>query len=132
MRGIRSSIPRALNAGARIECVDNTGAKSVEIISVKKYRGVKNRYPKAGIGDVCVVSVKKGTPEMRKQILFAVIIRQKKEFRRPDGLRVSFEDNATVLVDEAGMPKGTEIKGPIAREVAERYPKIGTIATTII
>ncbi|MCD5425536.1 MAG: 50S ribosomal protein L14 [Methanosarcinaceae archaeon] len=132
MRGIRSSIPRALNAGARIECVDNTGAKSVEIISVKKYRGVKNRYPKAGIGDVCVVSVKKGTPEMRKQILFAVIIRQKKEFRRPDGLRVSFEDNATVLVDEAGMPKGTEIKGPIAREVAERYPKIGTIATTIV
>ena len=132
MRGIRSSIPRALNAGARIECVDNTGAKSVEIISVKKYRGVKNRYPKAGIGDVCVVSVKKGTPEMRKQILFAVIIRQKKEFRRPDGLRVSFEDNATILTDEAGMPKGTEIKGPIAREVAERYPKIGTIATTII
>lgn len=61
MKGIRSNIPRALNAGAQIACVDNTGgAKVVEIISVKKYRGVKNRMPCAGIGgDMCVVSVKK-------------------------------------------------------------------------
>ena len=58
MKGIRSNIPRALNAGAQIACVDNTGAKVVEIISVKKYRGVKNRMPCAGIGDMCVVSVK--------------------------------------------------------------------------
>ncbi|MBP2029227.1 large subunit ribosomal protein L14 [Methanohalophilus levihalophilus] len=132
MKGIRSTIPRALNAGAKIECVDNTGARTVEIISVKKYRGVKNRQPRAGIGDMCVVSVKKGTPEMRKQILHAVIVRQKKEFRRPDGLRVSFEDNAVVLTDTDGIPKGTDIKGPIAREVAERYPKIGTTASIIV
>ncbi len=132
MRGIRSSIPRALNAGAKIECVDNTGARTVEIISVKKYRGVKNRQPRAGIGDMCVVSVKKGTPEMRKQILHAVIVRQKKELRRPDGLRVSFEDNAVVLTDTDGIPKGTDIKGPVAREVAERYPKIGTTASIIV
>lgn len=132
MRGIRSTIPRALNAGAKIECVDNTGARTVEIISVKKYRGVKNRQPRAGIGDMCVVSVKKGTPEMRKQILHAVIVRQKKEFRRPDGLRVSFEDNAVVITDTDGIPKGTDIKGPIAREVAERYPKIGTTASIIV
>ncbi|UGV40945.1 50S ribosomal protein L14 [Methanococcoides orientis] len=132
MRGIRSTIPRALNAGAKIECVDNTGARTVEIISVKKYRGVKNRMPKAGIGDMCVVSVKKGTPEMRKQIIYAVVVRQKKEFRRPDGLRVSFEDNAVVIVDDKGIPKGTDIKGPVAREAAERFPKIGTTASMIV
>jgi large subunit ribosomal protein L14 len=81
---------------------------------------------------MCVVSVKKGTPEMRKQIMYAVIVRQKKEIRRPDGLRVSFEDNAVVIVDEDGLPKGTDLKGPIAREVAERYPKIGTTASIIV
>jgi large subunit ribosomal protein L14 len=132
MRGIRSSIPRALNAGAKVPCVDNTGAKVVEIISVKKYRGVKNRMPRAGIGDMCVVSVKKGTPEMRRQILLAVVIRQKQEFCRPDGLHVSFEDNAMVITDESGIPKGTDIKGPVAREAAERFPKIGTTASIIV
>jgi large subunit ribosomal protein L14 len=132
MRGIRSTIPRALNAGAKINCVDNTGARTVEIISVKKYRGVKNRQPRAGVGDMCVVSVKKGTPEMRRQILHAVVIRQKKEIRRPDGLRVSFEDNAVVITDTDGVPKGTDIKGPVSREVAERYPKIGTTASIIV
>lgn len=131
MRGIRSTIPRALNKGSRIECVDNTGARVVEIIAVKGYRGVKNRYPKAGIGDMCVVSVKKGTPEMRKQILLAVIVRQKQEYRRPDGLRVAFEDNAIVIVDKDGVPKGTDFKGPVAREAAERYPKIGTTASIV-
>jgi large subunit ribosomal protein L14 len=96
------------------------------------YRGVKNRYPKAGIGDMLVVPVKKGTPEMRKQIMRAVVIRQKKEYRRPDGMRVSFEDNAVVITDDDGIPKGTEIKGPIAREVAERYPKIASAATIVV
>jgi large subunit ribosomal protein L14 len=81
---------------------------------------------------MCVVSVKKGTPEMRKQILLAVIIRQKQELRRPDGLRVSFEDNAVVIVDADGIPKGTDIKGPVAREAAERFPKIGTTASTVV
>jgi large subunit ribosomal protein L14 len=132
MIGIKASIPRSLNAGARMDCVDNTGARQVEIISVKQYRGVKNRMPKAGIGDMCVVSVKKGTPEMRKQVLKAVVVRQKKEFRRPDGLRVSFEDNAVVITDDSGVPKGTEIKGPVAREAAERFSKIASAASIIV
>lgn len=132
MKGMKASIPRALNAGAQINCVDNTGARVVEIISVIKYRGVKNRMPKAGIGDMCVVSVKKGTPEMRKQIMRAVVIRQKKEFRRPNGLRVSFEDNAVVITDDDGNPKGSEIKGPVAREVAERFSKIASAASMIV
>jgi large subunit ribosomal protein L14 len=69
---------------------------------------------------------------MRKKMEKAVVIRQKKEFRRPDGLRVSFEDNAMVIVNENNEPKGTEIKGPVAREVAERFPKIGSMATIIV
>ena len=132
MRGMKAKIPRAVNSAARMECADNTGARVVEIISVLKYRGVKNRHPRAGIGDTVIVSVKKGTPEMRKQIFKAVIIRQRKEFRRPDGLRVSFEDNACVIVDDEGVPKGTVIKGPVAREAAERYSKIASAASIIV
>src|SRR5660398_53122 len=118
MRGMKAKIPRALNTASRIECADNTG--------------VRNRYPRGGIGDTLIVSVKKGTPETRKQIFKAVIIRQKKEFRRPDGMRVSFEDNAVVIVDDEGVPKGTEIKGPVAREAAERYSKISSAASIIV
>jgi large subunit ribosomal protein L14 len=132
MRGMKAKIPRALNTASRMECADNTGARIVEVISVLKYRGVRNRYPRGGIGDTLIVSVKKGTPETRKQIFKAVIIRQKKEFRRPDGLRVSFEDNAVVIVDDEGVPKGTEIKGPVAREAAERYSKISSAASIIV
>jgi len=132
MRGHKAKIPRAINTGAYLDCVDNTGARTLFVIAVTKYRGAKNRMPCAGIGDTVVVSVKKGTPEMRKQMFKAVIIRQKKEFRRPDGLRVSFEDNAAVIVDDEGVPKGTEVKGPVAREVAERYGKIASAASMIV
>jgi large subunit ribosomal protein L14 len=79
-----------------------------------------------------IVSVKKGTPEMRKQIFTAVVVRQKKEYRRPDGLRVKFEDNAAVITDVDGVPKGTEVKGPVAREVAERFGKIASAAAMIV
>ena len=132
MKGMKAKIPRAINAAARLDCVDNTGARVVEVISVLKYRGVKNRYPRGGIGDILIVSVKKGSPDMRKQLMRAVIVRQKKEFRRPDGLRVSFEDNACVIVDDEGIPKGTEIKGPVAREAAERFTKIASAASIIV
>jgi large subunit ribosomal protein L14 len=88
--------------------------------------------PPAGIGDIFIGCVKKSTRERRKEVVRCVVIRQKKEFRRPNGLRVSFEDNACVLVDENNDPKGTEIKGPVAREVAERFAKIGSTATTIV
>jgi large subunit ribosomal protein L14 len=132
MKGLTSKIPRVLPVGAFLECADNTGARVLQIISVRGYKGVKRRYPAAGIGDLVVVSVKKGSPEMRRQIVHAVIIRQKKEFRRPSGMRVKFEDNAAIITDEKGDPKGTEIKGPIAHEVVERYAKISTIAGMIV
>ncbi|MHC1593430.1 MAG: 50S ribosomal protein L14 [Methermicoccaceae archaeon] len=132
MHGHKCTITRALNAGALLTCADNTGAKILQVISVIRYRGVKNRIPRAGIGDMCIVSVKKGAPEMRKQILKAVVIRQKRPYRRPDGLMVYFEDNAAVITDEFGVPKGTEVKGPVAKEVAERYGKIASAATIIV
>jgi len=132
MKGIRASIPRCLPTGARLVCADNTGARELEIIAVKGYKGVRRRYPAAGVGDIVVVSVKKGTPEIRKQVHYAVIVRQRKEYRRPDGTRIKFEDNAAVITDANGNPKGTEIRGAVAREAAERFSKIGSLASAII
>jgi large subunit ribosomal protein L14 len=132
MKSITSSISRGIPKGAKLICADNTGARELNLISVAGYHGTINRLPTAGIGDKITVSVRKGSPEMRRQILQAVIIRQKQPFRRPSGLRVKFEDNAAVLIDEMGEPRGTEIKGPIAREVAERFGGIASTGTTII
>jgi len=132
MKALRASITPGLNTKTRLECADNTGARILEIIAVKGYRGRKNRMPRAGIGDIVICSVKKGTPEMRKQIVHAVIIRQRQDYRRPSGIRIRFEDNAAVITDEKGEIKGTEIKGPVAREAAERFSKISSAATTIV
>ncbi|HIP62704.1 MAG TPA: 50S ribosomal protein L14 [Archaeoglobus profundus] len=132
MKAIKAVVPRCLPTGARLVCADNTGARELEIIAVKGYKGVRRRYPAAGVGDMVVVTVKKGTPDIRKQVHYAVIIRQRKEYRRPDGTRVKFEDNAAVITDEEGNPKGSEIRGPVAREAAERFPKIGSIASIIV
>ena len=132
MRGLTSKIPRALQTGSKMVCADNTGARVVQIVSVFGYHGVKNRQPKMGLRDLATVTVKKGTPDMKRKLVRAVVVRQKKEFRRPNGLRVSFEENAMILLNENGDPRGTDIKGPVAREVAERFPKVGSMATIII
>ena len=132
MRAKKARIPRALPTGARLVCTDNTGARELEIIAVRGYKGVRRRYPSAGVGDIVVVSVKKGSPDIRKQVHYAVIVRQRKEYRRPDGTRVRFDDNAAVITDPNGNPKGSEIRGPVAREAAERFSKIGSIATIIV
>ncbi len=132
MKARKAKVPRCLPTGARLVCADNTGARELEIIAVKGYKGVRRRYPAAGVGDIVVVSVKKGSPDIRKQVHYAVIIRQRKEYRRPDGTRVKFEDNAAVITDPNGNPKGSEIRGPVAREAAERFSKIGSIATIIV
>ena len=132
MKGVSARITKPLNVGAYIKCADNTGAKTLKIIAVFGYKGRRRRMPKAGVGDMIKVSVVEGDVKMRGQVLNAVIIRQKKEYRRRNGIRIKFEDNAVVLVDENGLPKGTEIKGPIAKEVGERWPKIAGIASAII
>ena len=132
MKGLAGNQTRGLLIGSKISCVDNTGAKIVEIIQVLRYHGTKRRVPSAGIGDIVIVSVKKGTPELRKQLFPAVIVRQRRPFRRPDGTMVSFEDNAVVLTTKTGETKGSSIKGPVAKEAAERFSRIAATASTIV
>lgn len=98
-----------------------------------RHKTVKGRSPTAAVADLIMASVKKGKPEMRKQVVFAVVVRQKKEWRRPDGTRIQFEDNAAVLCkDKEGNPKGTIIKGAIPKEVAERWPALAKLASIIV
>ena len=132
MKGIAGRQTRGLPKGAYLSCIDNTGARVVQIVDVPKYHGTLRRYPSAGIGDLLVVSVKKGTPEMRKQLVYAVIVRQKRPFRRSDGVMVQFEDNAVVITTPTGETKGTDIKGLVAREAAERWPRIAATASIIV
>jgi len=132
MEALKADVTQGLAKGSLLTCADNTGAREVKVISVAGYSGTKSRHPKAGIGDKVTVSVTKGTPEMRRQVLEAVVVRQRKPIRRPDGTRVKFEDNAAVIIDDVEEPRGTEIKGPIAREVAERFGSIASTATMIV
>ena len=132
MKAITSSVSKSLPIGARLKCVDNTGAREVEIISVKGFKGVRRRLATAGVGDMVVVSVKKGTADMRREVTTAVILRQKKEYRRADGLRVKFEDNAAVIITEDGVLKGSEIREPVAKEAADLWPAIGSAASIIV
>lgn len=132
MKAITSNVTRVLPIGARLQCIDNTGAREVEIVSVKGYKGVRRRLAIAGVGDMIIVSVKKGSVDMRKEVMTAVVVRQKKEYRRADGLRVKFEDNAAVIISPEGTLKGSEIRGPVAKEAAERWPSIGSAASTIV
>lgn len=130
-KSISTRVTKALPVGARLNCADNTGAKELEIVSVRSYKGRKRRYAKGGVSDLVVASVKKGKPEIRKEVVLAVIVRQRKPYTRYDGSRVRFEDNAAVLVEDDGSPRGTEIKGAIAREVVERWTKVGSIASIV-
>jgi large subunit ribosomal protein L14 len=132
MEALKADVTQGLEKGSLITCADNTGARELKVISTHGYSGTINRHPKAGIGDKITVSVTKGTPEMRRQVLEAVVIRQRQTIRRPDGTRVQFEDNAAVVIDDNEEPRGTEIKGPIAREVAERFGSIASTATMIV
>ena len=132
MKGVSARVRKALEVGSYVNCADNTGAKKLQIISVVGYKGVRRRRGKAGVGDVVKCTVKEGDVKMRHKVVTAVIIRQKAEYRRPNGLRVKFEDNAAVIVDDRFEPKGTEIKGPVAKEAVERFSSIGKIAGLVV
>ena len=132
MKDIKSKVTKTLTTGSYLICNDNSGAKVLMIIGVVGYRGRRGRYPRAGVGDMVICSVKKGDPKLKGTVVKAVIVRQKKEYRRPNGIRISFEDNAAVLVNDEGLPIGTEVKGVIAREAAERFPKIAAISPGVM
>lgn len=133
MQPVKARVTRALPVGSRIETCDNSGAKLLKIFTVYNHKTVKGRRSAAGVGHLVMASVVRGRPEMRKQVVFAVIVRQKKEYRRANGMRIKFEDNAAVVLkDEKGNPKGTMFKGPIAKEACDRWPGIAKIARLIV
>lgn len=132
MKAINASVCRVLTKKSRLFCTDNSGAKEVELIAVLHHKSRKRMGPMAGIADMIVVVVKKGKPEIRKKVEKAVIVRMRKEWRRANGMRVCFEDNAAVLVDDKGLPKASEVKGVVAKEVGERWPKIAGIASAVV
>ncbi|MEK0320032.1 MAG: 50S ribosomal protein L14 [Nitrosopumilus sp.] len=128
----RSYVTRVLPVGAQIVCADNSGAKILEIINVPRHKTRVSRLPSAAVGDFCYVVVKKGPAELRKQVHGAVIIRQKYAVRRLNGTRVCFEDNAAVLITPEGETRGTDIKGPVAVEASEKWPRVANLASMVV
>lgn len=132
MKAITSSITRCIQVGTRLTCADNTGAKILQVISVRGYKGRRRMKPEAGVASLVTCRVYRGEEKVRHEMFKAVIIRQRKEYRRADGMRISFFDNAAVIVDDKFEPKGTLVKGPVAREAIERFPVIGKVAGLIV
>jgi large subunit ribosomal protein L14 len=119
-----------IQAETKLKVADNTGARTIECFKV--LGGTRRRY--AQLGDIIVASVKAAEPRAaikKKAVVRAVIVRQKKPFRRKDGSYIRFDENAAVIV-EGKDPKGTRIFGPIAREIRERgYMKIVSLAPEV-
>jgi large subunit ribosomal protein L14 len=132
MTGHGPKISRGLPTGSKLRCADNTGARVLRLVQVMGYHGRLRRYPSASVGDKVTVSVRQGTPDMRKKIFQAVIVRQRKPFRRIDGVWVQFEDNAAIVITPEGEMKGSEIRGPVAKEAAERWPRVASAASIIV
>ena len=128
----RRYITRALPVGATIVCADNSGARTLKIVMVQGWKGRLSRLPAATVGDQVTVVVEKGPPELQKQTFPAVIIRQKYAVRRPNGSRITFEDNAAVIITPEGEMKGTDIKGPVASEVTEKWPRVANLAKMVV
>ena len=132
MKAVSARVTRGFNIGTKMIAADNSGAKIVRLVSVKHGKSKKKRQQYAKVADWVKVSVKKGIPEMKGKVFDAVIVRQRRPYRRLTGERVMFEDNAVaILKDDKGNPKGTQIKGPIAREVQERWISVAKIASIV-
>ena len=117
---------------SRLKVADNTGAK--ELMCIKVLGGSRRRY--ARVGDVIVASVKSATPQgsaKKKEVVRAVVVRTQKETQRRDGSYIRFDDNAAVIIDPQGLPRGTRIFGPVPRELRERgYHKIISLAPEVL
>jgi large subunit ribosomal protein L23e len=104
--GNKYRITLGLPVAAVMNCADNSGAKNLYVVAVCGIKGVLNRLPAAGMGDMIMCSVKKGKPELRKKMHTGVVVRQRKAIRRKNGVYINFEDNAGVLVNPKGEMKG--------------------------
>ena len=121
-----------IQAETRLRVADNTGAR--EILCIRVRGGSRRRY--ARVGDILVATVKQATPNgsvKKGEVVQAVIVRTKKAQLRDDGTNIAFDDNAAVIIDPAGNPRGTRIFGPVARELRERnYMKIVSLAPEVL
>jgi large subunit ribosomal protein L14 len=116
---------------SRLGVADNSGAK--EVLCIRVLGGTAKRY--ASVGDKIVVSVKSAIPSgdaKKGTVCKAVVVRTKKEIRRPDGSYIRFDDNAVVLLNNAGEVRGTRIFGPVARELRDSYMKIVSLAPEVL
>lgn len=117
---------------SRLAVADNSGAK--EVLCIRVLGGTKRRY--ASVGDKIVVSVKSASPSgnvKKGSVAKAVVVRTRKEVRRPDGSYIRFDDNAVVLLNAAGEMRGTRIFGPVARELREsNFMKIVSLAPEVL
>jgi len=116
----------------RLQVADNTGAK--ELLCIRVMGGSNRRY--AGVGDVIVATVKQATPNMtvkKSEVVSAVIVRTKADIKRNDGSVIRFDDNAAVIINKDGNPRGTRVFGPVARELRDKnYMKIVSLAPEVI
>ncbi len=132
MKAVSGNPTRGLNIGSLLEACDNSGARIVRLVSIKLGKTTRGRQGYGKVGDKVKVSVRKGDPKMKGEVFDAVIVRQKKPWKRNTGERVCFLDNAVALLkDEKGNPKGTQIKGPVAREIQERWKEVAKLAKVI-
>lgn len=132
MKALSSNVTMGLGTKSVIKCADNSGAKWLEVIAVKGFRGRRRRKPTCGVGSFVFCKVRSGTEKVRHQVLKAVVIRQTKEYMRSNGIRVSFDDNAAVILNDKGEASASIIKGPVAREAVERFPSVGKIASIVV
>ena len=121
-----------IQAETQLNAADNSGAK--RLYCIKVLGGTRKRY--ASVGDIIVVSVKEAIPNAKVKkgdVLRAVVVRTKKEVRRPDGSYIKFDDNSAVLINAAKEPIGTRIFGPVARDLrAKQFMKIISLAPEVL
>ena len=121
-----------IQVATRMRVADNTGARTIECIRIMG----RSRKTTATIGDVIIASVKSAIPNapVKKGVVVrAVIVRTSKEIGRPDGSYIRFDENAAVLINNQGNPRGTRIFGPVARELRDRnYMKIVSLAPEVL
>jgi len=132
VKGNKFRITLGLPVGAIMNCADNSGGKNLYIISVVGWGSRLNRLPAAAPGDMVMATCKKGKPDLRKKVHPAVVVRQRKPWRRKDGTYIYFEDNAGVIVNVKGEMKGSAIAGPVAKECADLWPRIAAASNTIV
>lgn len=133
MKAITAKVTRGLNIGTVVKIADNSGALLARVVSVKRGKVGRGRQQYAKVADLVKVSIKKGIPDVKGKVFDAIVVRQKRPYRRSNGELIAFVDNAAVIIkDEKGEPKGTQIKGPVAREISERWSSVAKVAKFVL